>query len=229
MQVAAKKAVVPKEVRKEVPKDAPRESSVLVGTSNAAFPQRLAQEVQRLIGPASVCFASSLVGLRERVNRNRPQVVLLDDRLLDGHAFADSIVEFSSVVPLILVAPYDRQAEVARLVAEGRVEFVPRSGDWVPLAASLVERRLRWAATFKGSIATPSGQSDIGEIFRHEINNPLTGILGNAELILAHSDRLAAIDTQRIRTVVELAVRLRETVRRVSNAWEAQPDSAKSA
>jgi signal transduction histidine kinase len=217
MQGATKKAM------------APKECSVLVGTPNAVFLQRLGQEIQHLVGPASVSFASSLERLRETANRSRPQVILVDDRLLDARPLYDSVAEFSAITPTILVAPYERQADVARLIAEGQLEFVPRLGDWVPLAASLVERRLRWAKVFKSSSATPSDQSDMGELFRHEINNPLTGILGNAELILAHSDQLPAIDTQRIRTVVELAVRLRETVRRVSNAWEAQPDSIKSA
>jgi signal transduction histidine kinase len=218
MQGATKKAMAP-----------PKDCSVLVGTPNALFLQRLGQEVQHLVGPASVSFASSLERLREMASRNSPHVILVDDRLLDARPLSESVAEFSAVVPTILVAPYDRQTEVARLIADGQLEFVPRSGEWVPLAASLVERRLRWAKAFKSSIATPSSQNDIGELFRHEINNPLTGILGNAELILAHSDQLPAIDTQRIRTVVELAVRLRETVRRVSNAWEAQPDSVKSA
>jgi signal transduction histidine kinase len=217
MQGATKKAM------------APKECSVLVGTPNAVFLQRLGQEIQHLVGPASVSFASSLERLRETANRSRPQVILVDDRLLDARPLYDSVAEFSAITPTILVAPYERQADVARLIAEGQLEFVPRLGDWVPLAASLVERRLRWAKAFKISSPSPSGQSDLGELFRHEINNPLTGILGNAELILAHSDQLPAIDTQRIRTVVELAVRLRETVRRVSNAWEAQPDSIKSA
>jgi nitrogen-specific signal transduction histidine kinase len=64
---------------------------------------------------------------------------------------------------------------------------------------------------------------DLGTIFRHEINNPLTGILGNAELVLGHSERLTTIDSQRVQTVVDLAVRLRETIRRLSNGWERRP------
>ena len=70
---------------------------------------------------------------------------------------------------------------------------------------------------------------DIGEIFRHEINNPLTGILGNAELLLGHRDRLSAVDTQRLQTVVDLAVRLRETIRRLSNEWESHSHRPKPA
>lgn len=70
---------------------------------------------------------------------------------------------------------------------------------------------------------------DIRAIFRHEINNPLTGIFGNAEMLLAHAERLSTVDTQRLQTVVDLAVRLRKTIRRLSNAWETHPPSAKSA
>lgn len=56
-----------------------------------------------------------------------------------------------------------------------------------------------------------------------------TGILGNAELLLTRKDRLSAIETQRLQTVVDLAVRLRETIRRVSNSWENHLHAAKSA
>lgn len=69
---------------------------------------------------------------------------------------------------------------------------------------------------------------DVAEIFRHEINNPLTGILGNAELLPAHGARMPAVDRQRLQTVVELAVRLRETIRRLSDAWESRGQSARA-
>ena len=132
--------------------------------------------------------------------------------------------KFAAVAPVILIAPYERHAEVAGMSAAGQIEAVPRAAEWAPLAASLIERRLRWAENSKAPVATRlrSLREDIGEIFLQEINNPLTGMLGNAELLLAHSDRLPAAETQRIRTVVELALRLRETVRRVSNALETQ-------
>ena len=66
-----------------------------------------------------------------------------------------------------------------------------------------------------------------GGNFPHEINNPLTGILGNAELLLSHGTRLPAMDVQRLQTVVELAVRLRETIRRLSDAWESRAQSVR--
>jgi hypothetical protein len=64
-----------------------------------------------------------------------------------------------------------------------------------------------------------------GEAPRHELNNPLTGILGNAELLLAEVRRkndgqLPNGGQQRLETIAALAVPLRETVRRLSQDWE---------
>jgi DNA-binding NtrC family response regulator len=70
-----------------------------------------------------------------------------------------------------------------------------------------------------------SGEA-FGEVPRHELNNPLTGILGNAELLLAEvrrkdDGRMPRGGQQRLETIGALAVRLRETVRRLSQDWEA--------
>jgi signal transduction histidine kinase len=66
---------------------------------------------------------------------------------------------------------------------------------------------------------------DFGEVLRHELNNPLTGILGNAELLLSEirrndDGRLPVGGLQRLETIATLAVRLRETIRRLSQEWE---------
>jgi signal transduction histidine kinase len=61
---------------------------------------------------------------------------------------------------------------------------------------------------------------------RHELNNPLTEILGNAELLLVELRRknveLPPEAKARLETIAVLAVRMRETVRWLSEQWEAQ-------
>jgi signal transduction histidine kinase len=64
---------------------------------------------------------------------------------------------------------------------------------------------------------------------RHELNNPLTGILGNAELLLAKIARkkdgkLPYGGLERVETIAALAMRMRETVRQLSHEWEARND-----
>lgn len=104
----------------------------------------------------------------------------------------ETLRQLSEAAPLILVASTARQSEIAGLMAEGDMDFVARRGDFAGLAASLVERRLRWAERSETPLGAPwtSFLAETAEIFRHEINNPLTGILGNAELVLSHRDRL---------------------------------------
>lgn len=57
----------------------------------------------------------------------------------------------------VLLAAPERQEEVIRLIARGDLEFVARGEQSVPLAASLVERRLRWAARSESSFRAPRG------------------------------------------------------------------------
>jgi signal transduction histidine kinase len=219
MGVVARRAVVP------------AERSPLLGVSDEAVAQRLTREVERVSRTGRVMVAPGVEQLRQLAGRIAPNVILLDYELLEGAPLEEFLRQLTVTAPVILLAPLERQAEIARLVAGGDVEFVARSGDFIPMAAALVERRLRWAAMSDSMLGPPWAElpGDIGSIFRHEINNPLTGILGNAELLLAHRDRLTAVDTQRLQTVVDLAVRLRETIRRLSNAWENRRNTLKSA
>jgi signal transduction histidine kinase len=205
-------------------------NSPLLGIADESVAQRLAGEVERSVKAGRVATASSLLQLHVLASRASPQVILFDCDLLQGAPLAESLAQLTAIAPVIVLASLDRQAEIAPFVAAGEVEFVARAGDFVATAASLIERRIRRAEKSKSMPESPWADlsGDIGAIFRHEINNPLTGILGNAEMLLAHAERLSAADTQRLQTVVDLAVRLRETIRRLSNAWENHPPTVKS-
>jgi signal transduction histidine kinase len=178
-----------------------------------------------------VSIAADLPDLIERMENDAPRVILLDGDLFRDAPLSELLRQLTKTAPVILLGAPERQSEILRLVAEGEVEFVARQGEFIPLAACLVERRLRWAQRSGMGGGSPWREmpEDVAEIFRHEINNPLTGILGNAELLLSHGVRLPAADTQRLQTVVDLAVRLRETIRRLSDAWDNQTRVPKSA
>jgi signal transduction histidine kinase len=128
---------------------------------------------------------------------------------------------------------------MAALVAAGAADYVTRNASCLEAAVGLVEKRLRQArlvsrsgarfAQSKREDSSSSGNGDFGEILRHELNNPLTGILGNAELLLAEVRRksdglMPRGGQQRLETIAALAVRLRETVRRLSKQWETPRD-----
>jgi len=97
--------------------------------------------------------------------------------------------------PVVVIGAADQQSELAFLVEAGAADFVERAGGCLPIALEKVERRLRHAQQtgsdaqqFNGGKNVVSGEA-FGELLRHEMNNPLTGILGNAELLLAEVRR----------------------------------------
>lgn len=205
----------------------PAERGPILGVPDSGLAERLMRETERLANARCAASVSSLLHLRMLASRSAPEAILIDGLLVDGQPLPEALQPFVAVAPVILVAPLERQADAARLVAAGDIDFIARTGNFVPLAAALLARRMRWARMSESLLGPPWAaiNGDLGTIFRHEINNPLTGILGNAELVLGHGERLSAIDTQRLQTVVDLAVRLRETIRRLSNTWERRPGS----
>jgi signal transduction histidine kinase len=207
----------------EEPEISPARGALLC-VADAGLAERLAREIKLCVQGGAISVAANLPDLIERMEQDAPCVILLDGDLFRDAPLGEFLRQLTKTAPVILLAAPERQSEILRAVAEGEVEFVARQGEFVPLVACLVERRLRWAqrSRFAGGSPWAEMPEDVAEIFRHEINNPLTGILGNAELLLSHGVRLPAPDTQRLQTVVDLAVRLRETIRRLSDAWDSQ-------
>jgi signal transduction histidine kinase len=208
-----------------------RESrSVLVGIADPQLAKRFLAVLQRAVEPGAVLIASTFPHLFEHLKSSSSRVVVFAGDLAEGLPLTEILQQLQEVVPVIVLAPQERQTEIATLVAAGNIDFVAQVGDFLPLAASLVERRWRLPEGMEATVRFPPAEisADVAEIFRHEINNPLTGILGNAELVLAHEDRMSVTDIQRLRTIVGLAVRLRETIRRVSHMLQTQPHPLKS-
>jgi len=166
--------------------------------------------------------ATGLAQLRELARIGSPGVIFLDSDLLGGLPLIEAVYPMAVISPVLVLAPLNAQADMARVLSDDRVDFVARVGDFVPLASALIVRRLKasqMTGTLGGMWKGPFS-SGIAELFRHEINNPLTGILGNAELVLARKEHLSGVEIQRLQTVVDLAVRLRENIRRISNSWD---------
>jgi signal transduction histidine kinase len=168
---------------------------------------------------------------QRKIGQIPPLVTLLDESAVAKDAsLKSSAAVLCDFAPVVVVASRERQAELDAFITSGWLDFVPRSGEFVPVAAGLLERRMRRTDTVR-PLPPPLDREppeDFGELLRHEVNNPLTGILGNAELLLARRDRLPPAAVERLETIAELAVRLRETVRRLSHTWQERHDHVQS-
>jgi signal transduction histidine kinase len=199
------------------------ERLVLLGTADERTVKRISTTVVKARQSCRCVAAVTLAKMHESLRRRAPCVVLFDDRLLAGASLEETLLRFTEFAPVALVTAPERCEEVGRWVARGDVEFISRVGDFAALAAAIVLRRVRWDEQADTAAGAPWKEfpADFAAILRHEINNPLTGILGNAELLLAnYGDKLPEAALQRVETVVDLAVRLREATRRLTNAIE---------
>ncbi|HEY4742989.1 MAG TPA: hypothetical protein VIH76_20505 [Candidatus Acidoferrales bacterium] len=79
------------------------------------------------------------------LRRDTAAVALLDESILGTATLGDTLLQLTESSPVIVIAAPQRQAELARWIAEGDVEFVPNVGEFVSLAAAFIARRLRWA------------------------------------------------------------------------------------
>jgi CheY-like chemotaxis protein len=121
------------------------ERGALLCVADAGLAEELTRELKLCAHVGSVRVATNLPDLIERIEQDSPYVILLDDGVFQDAPLSELLRQLTRTAPVILLASAERQGEILRMVAEGEVEFVARHGDFIPLAACLVERRLRWA------------------------------------------------------------------------------------
>jgi signal transduction histidine kinase len=210
--------------------------------ADPATTQALLAELMSAGGDCQLPIAISVAQAHRSFVRATPVAILLDESAVEGEgpglgaALESAVAGLTEFAPVVAVAAPERQADLAFLISSGAVDFVARVGNFLPLAVGMIERRVRLAEPAEPHAVEALSESDLdfGELLRHEVNNPLTGILGNAELLVAEfrkKDGTPASSSalERARTIAELAVRLRETVRRLSEDWETRHDHARSA
>ena len=218
----------------------PREHTILLVSDDAELCAAARREFEAKKEGLRVAAVCTVDAARRIVEDAAPAVILFEQTSLtpQGDGALGEVPRLNSVVsslavhaPVVVIGAADQQSELAFLVEAGAADFVERAGGCLPIALQKVERRLRHAQQTNSDAKLNGGKNIVngeafGELLRHELNNPLTGILGNAELLLAelrrkNDGRLPSGGQQRLETIAALAVRLRETVRRLSQECEA--------
>ncbi|HEY7825319.1 MAG TPA: hypothetical protein VIC00_00755, partial [Candidatus Acidoferrales bacterium] len=122
----------------------PVEAAALAGVARPDLAQNLTRELQRYGRSREFAMVSTFEHLLERANPDSTRAIFLDQQILKDVPLAEALRQLIAFAPVIVAAAPENYPEVGRLVAEGVVEFIARTGDFIPLAASLIERRLRW-------------------------------------------------------------------------------------
>jgi len=208
-----------------------REYAILLICSDHALTRRYIAGLMTVGGPHQIPLAANFAHAQRLLEKCNPRVILLDESAIQqsGEELEIIVGVLTQHAPVVVVAD-DRSQQLDFLVNAGAVDMVPRKGSFTTVAAESVARRAELAASLPD--AAPEAidpDRDFGELLRHEVNNPLTGILGNAELLLKHREGLSTQVIARVETIAELAVRLRETIRRLTDHWESRHDPARIA
>ena len=209
--------------------------TIFIISGDIVLAQRCLEELAAFGGRYRTQVVGTVEQARKKIGRSAPAALFLDESAIDimhaGETVESAVALLTETAPVVVAAAPEKQAGMAFLITTGAVDFVSRTGRFLPIVAGMLDRRVRMAERAAGMIQFPKDElaGDFGEILRHEVNNPLTGILGNTELLLARRDRLPPAAVERLETIAELAVRLRETVRRLSNAWDEHHERARPA
>jgi signal transduction histidine kinase len=218
------------------------EQTILLVSDDAVLCAAARREFESKEAGFHIAAVSSVEAAHRAVEDLVPAIILLEETSLtlpkppaagEDQRIETIIASLAAHARVIVIGSPHHEAALAPLVAAGSAYFVTRSSRCLPIALELAEHRLRQIKRQPGGPAVPvaaipeNDSQEFGQVLRHEMNNPLTGILGNAELLLAevrrkNDGRLPNGGQQRLETIASLAVRLRETVLRLSQDWEAR-------
>lgn len=216
-----------------------KEQTVLLVSNDAGFCAAMRREFDLSALRVRAAAVSSVAAARRILEEDSPGVILLEEDSVAsdcietreaGQSLEEVVAPLAVHAPVVVIGPAEKRGELAGLIEAGAADFVERKTNAFAEARGLIQQRLRQAPREIESVPNApdeSSEEDFGEVLRHELNNPLTGILGNAELLLAEIRRkkdgkVPGGGVQRLEIIATLAVRLRETVRRLSEKWESR-------
>jgi signal transduction histidine kinase len=127
--------------------------------------------------------------------------------------------------PVLLVGE-DRQSDRAALTTIPTVKVLPREASWLDTLVLVSTEALKWSqAMARASRAEYANrllerEAALGRYLlemRHTMNDSLTSVLGNSELLLVESESLPPAARLQIETIRNMAVRMHEMLQRFSS------------
>jgi len=161
----------------------------------------------------------------EKILSWRPDVVLLDINLprKDGFELLGEIRnrdELASMQVIMLTA-YGDVDSLAKALELGADDYISKPFNDRELSAR-VRASLRMKK-LQDRVIKAERLAAVGALavtMSHEINNPLTGIIGNCQIILARGDSLDPEMKERVQSIMDMAVRISQVVQKVANLKE---------
>jgi len=199
-----------------------RNSSVLILTDDAEFARLLTAcwQVERQL--PGICVVTS--DCWKQADTSSPDLIVIGP-LKDGK-LGDVLRSMESNTALILCAPAE-QRELGLLRNKyPKLLHVPLREDWTQMVLLLAGESLRRTEAIKLAkkaerhAAQYANQATLGRYMfdmKHNVNNALTSLIGNAELLLLEPGGLSAHSLAQIKTIHTMALRINEIMQRFSS------------
>ena len=199
-----------------------RTTSVLIVTDHGEFARTLTAcwQVERQLPGISV-----LTGDHWNEGADVAPDLLVIGPLKEG-ALAETLRNVGNSTAIILCAPAEAKELGLLRKRYPRLLHVPLREDWtqvVLLVAGESLRRteaLRLAKLAEQRAAQSANQATLGRYMmemKHSMNNAMTSLLGNAELLLLEPGELSAQSLAQIKTIHTMALRINEIMQRFSS------------
>jgi signal transduction histidine kinase len=164
--------------------------TVFIVSGDLALAQRCSEELAAFGGRYRTIILEKVEQARKSIGRISPAAIFLDESAIgpeERETLESSVALLTESAPVVVAAAPEKQTGVSFLITSGAVDFVARTNDFLPLVAGMLDRRVRMAERVAGMVQFPKDErsSDFGEILRHEVNNPLTGVIARAARSLA--------------------------------------------
>jgi len=152
------------------------------------------------------------------------------DLVVIGPVHEGKLAEILRTMPpataVILCAPSDAKELSALRKKYPRLLHVPLREDWAQVVLLVAGESLRRAEALRMAkkaderAALNASQAVLGRYMidmRHSVNNAMTSLLGNAELLLLEPGELSAQSLAQIKTIHTMAMRINEVMQRFSS------------
>jgi signal transduction histidine kinase len=196
--------------------------SVLILTDDSEFARLLSARWRAERRPPSLTVLNGQVEKASQMDQH--------DLVIIGPVAEGILTGILSALPAtaaaILCAPAESREIHQLRLQNPRLPLIPLREDWTQtlvLVAGESLRRVEAARQTRQALAY-AAQSERDAILgrymlemKHSVNNALTSILGNAELLLLEPGQLTAQSLQQIKTVHHMSLRLNEIMQRFSS------------
>ena len=182
---------------------------------------RLRLQAEAALDQAGWClkWVSSAAEAVSYLQKQCFDAVLIQAELSDstGRELLQPVMRMKNGLPVVLLAEPGEEAEVAAALGYGAAGYLVAGPTLPSLLPAVLEHvvqiaRERELERRSFELLHLNELRQLSTTLRHELNNPLTGILGNAEMALTMPN-LSRLLEQRLRHILQMAEQMRSVLR----------------